>query len=217
MEKIAFEDGYNIDYLSGVRDAYTEAIDELERTARLYKRYIDYILTLCKKERDEKTERFEQYTRPRNDAYANGEYSGYIHALDELVSKLELIKKYVVTHGTESDRIEAFKQQSDAVMLVRHDVDNFAYSNIVYVQRGVDLASAIKKAVREFLATPEGERYLHGENNHFNYGDAIMIPSEITITHGYLIVPQVQETYFVNVDQNYSFVNNDFWEGYYAN
>ncbi len=173
---------------------------------------VNYVVALCTMEMAAKTKRYETITRPRNDAYANGEYAGYIHALEDLVAKLELIKQHVGTHTTEPDRIEAFKEQSDVVVLVRHDVDNFAYSNIVYVQKGVDLEVAIENAVREFLATPEGGRYLRGENNHFNYGDAIMIPSEITIKHGYLVVPQVQEEYVVNVDQNRSFVNNDFLE-----
>lgn len=168
---------------------------------------VNYVVALCTMEMAAKTERYETITRPRNDAYANGEYAGYIHALEDLVAKLELIKKHVVTRTTEPDRIEAFNQQLDVVMLIRHDVDNIAYSNIVYVRKGVDLESAIKQSVREFLATPEGDRYLRGENNHFNYGDAIMIPSEITIKHGYLVVPQVQEEDFVNVDQNRSFVN----------
>lgn len=170
---------------------------------------INHVVALCTAEMAAKTERYETITRPKNDAYANGEYSGYMHALEDLVAKLELIKQHAVTYTTEPDRSEAFKQHSDIVMLVRHDVDNFAYSNVVYVQKNVVLESAINHAVREFLATPEGERYLRGENNHFNYGDAIMIPSEITIKHGYLVVPQVQEEYFVNVDQNNSFVNNE--------
>ncbi len=168
---------------------------------------VNYVVALCTMEMAAKTERYETITRPRNDAYANGEYAGYIHALEDLVAKLELIKKHVVTRTTEPDRIEAFNQQLDVVMLIRHDVDNIAYSNVVYVRKGVDLESAIKQSVREFLATPEGDIYLRGENNHFNYGDAIMIPSEITIKHGYLVVPQVQEEDFVNVDQNRSFVN----------
>jgi len=170
---------------------------------------IDYVVALCTMEMAAATERFETDTRPLNDPYANGKYSGYLHALEDLVAKLELIKKHVVTHAMEPDRSEAFKEQSDVVVLVRHDVDNFAYSNIVYVQKGVDLEVAIENAVREFLGTPEGQTYLENENGCFNYGDAIMVPEEIATRHGYMIGHTVSGDYYVNVDQNRSYVDGD--------
>ena len=102
---------------------------------------VNYVVALCTMEMAAKTERYETITRPRNDAYANGEYAGYIHALEDLVATLELIKKHVVTRTTEPDRIEALNQQSDVVMLIRHDVDNIAYSNVVYVRNHANHAS----------------------------------------------------------------------------
>lgn len=59
---------------------------------------VNYVVALCTMEMAAKTERYETITRPRNDAYANGEYAGYIHALEDLIvqvaAKLKLTKKF---------------------------------------------------------------------------------------------------------------------------
>jgi molybdenum-dependent DNA-binding transcriptional regulator ModE len=35
---------------------------------------------------------YEDLTRPRNDPYANGEYSGYMHAMRDVKSQMERVK-----------------------------------------------------------------------------------------------------------------------------
>ena len=52
----------------------------------------DYIIALCKAEIARKTEVYEDLTRPRNDAYANGEYSGYLHAMRDMISQMNRAK-----------------------------------------------------------------------------------------------------------------------------
>jgi hypothetical protein len=49
----------------------------------------EWVKKYCDMTIAEETERFERDTRPRNDAYANGSYSGYVHALNDLKTLLE--------------------------------------------------------------------------------------------------------------------------------
>ena len=52
----------------------------------------DHVIAWCNLEIARKTEVYEDLTRPRNDPYANGEYSGYMHAMRDVKSQMERIK-----------------------------------------------------------------------------------------------------------------------------
>ena len=50
----------------------------------------DWVKRYCDQTIKKESERFDKDTRPRNDAYANGSHSGYVHALDDLKSFIEM-------------------------------------------------------------------------------------------------------------------------------
>jgi len=52
----------------------------------------DHVIAWCNLEIARKTEVYEDLTRPRNDPYANGEYSGYMHAMRDVLSHMERVK-----------------------------------------------------------------------------------------------------------------------------
>lgn len=52
----------------------------------------DRVIAWCNLEIAHKTETYEDLIRPRNDSYANGEYSGYVHAMEDVISQMEHIK-----------------------------------------------------------------------------------------------------------------------------
>lgn len=71
------------------------------------------------------------------------------------------------------------------VVLVKHDDDGDAYIDFIRKLKSVDLETAIKNAVKEYITTPEGMEHAESEFGYFNYGDASEIPAEITRNHGY--------------------------------
>ncbi|MDD4051228.1 MAG: hypothetical protein PHR28_04930 [candidate division Zixibacteria bacterium] len=66
---------------------------------------IDYVIALCDLKMSEKTRVYEDLTRPRNDPYANGEYSGYRHALEDVMSWMKMVKW---ANGCSDDEIDEF-------------------------------------------------------------------------------------------------------------
>lgn len=52
----------------------------------------DYVIAWCNLEIAQKTKVYEDLTRSRNDPYANGEYSGYMHAMRDVLSHMERVK-----------------------------------------------------------------------------------------------------------------------------
>jgi hypothetical protein len=70
------------------------------------------------------------------------------------------------------------------VVLVKHDDDGDAYIDFIRKLKSVDLETAIKNAVKEYITTPEGMEHAESEFGYFNYGDASEIPAEITRNHG---------------------------------
>jgi len=100
------------------------------------------------------------------------------------------------------------------VMLVRHDVENDVHINFVGILGDVpDLEAAIRSATKEFLETPEGKRYVIGENGNFNFGDAMIIPQEITVKHGYIVHKSPYCDYELHLDQNESLLPDDYDDG----
>ena len=66
---------------------------------------------------------------------------------------------------------------------------------------------------KEFLETPEGKRYVIGENGNFNFGDAMIIPQEITVKHGYIVHKSPYCDYELHLDQNESLLPDDYDDG----
>ena len=53
---------------------------------------VEHLIAMCELRMARKTEVYEDLTRPRNDPYANGEYSGYMHAMRDILSHMERVK-----------------------------------------------------------------------------------------------------------------------------
>jgi hypothetical protein len=67
--------------------------------------------------------------------------------------------------------------------------------------------SALRAAIKEFLATKEGKAAVENENGNFNFGDAVSyIPDVIWARHGLKHLSDPAET-AITVSQNESFVD----------
>ena len=95
------------------------------------------------------------------------------------------------------------------VMLVRHDVENDVHVNFVELFDDVpDLEVAIRSAAKEFLETHKGRIYVKGECFNFNFGDAMLIPHDITKKYGYRVRDFPYYDYEVHLDQNESLLRS---------
>lgn len=97
--------------------------------------------------------------------------------------------KEIIFGRVDEDPVEGYLNR----MLVRPDVK--------------DIVQAVKNAAYDYLHTPAGWKYFRGEGYNFNMGDAMMIPTEITAKHGFIIGDTLAAD--VTVDQNQSLVPDD--------
>ena len=120
------------------------------------------------------------------------------------------INDVIIEYRDEPYPIITGDNMNQQVLFIRHDVENEVYVNIVDIIGDVpDLKRAIRNAAAEYLATPEGKRYVIGECGCYNFGDAMMIPTAITVKHGYIVHDMPDCDYEVHVDQNESLLPDD--------
>lgn len=92
--------------------------------------------------------------------------------------------------------------------LFMHDEDT-CYVVECYIEEGVDLVQALRDASAEYLRTKEGMDYLkYYSCGCFNFGDAVGIPEEITLKHGFKTPGDIIEENF-GVDMNEHLVPAD--------
>ena len=100
------------------------------------------------------------------------------------------------------------------VMLVRHDVENDVHVNFVELFDDVpDLEVAIRSAAKEFLETHKGRIYVKGECFNFNFGDAMLIPHDITKKYGFRVRDFPYCVYDVHLYQNESLLPDGYDDG----
>lgn len=89
-------------------------------------------------------------------------------------------------------------------MLVRVDQDpDELYIDVYEVKDDLDLKASMKKAVKYWLETEEGQKQYADNNENFNWGDATYMPSDFTIRFGFSWVMQLDWAQN-SVDQNES-------------